>query len=345
MQIKKDEETLKKIYSILDQKEINISVADFLLDLFNNSFLENPTIENIFSEYNFTKNEKKLVKSRINSINCVSKSIIKNNPYINKISLPSINIKGYSFGYDAYNKFELFSNDDISIGENYINKYDLGYFDEKIKIPCLRKDNDIWMSVTPNEIHTMEKAISRANGNVLVFGLGIGYFPFMISLKDNVEDITIVENDKIIIQIFNEYILKQFNHPEKIHVIEMDALEYLKGLTKTFDYAFIDIWHNPVDGLPYYINFQKRSNKLPKDTDYWLETSLIDMLRRYYLTIIEESLAGYSDKDYEYERSLSDKIINAIYYATKNTLISKSEDVDLILDDKELIKLVRKLLI
>ena len=58
------------------------------------------------------------------------------------------------------------------------------------------------MSITPNEIETMEEAVKAATGKVIVYGLGLGYYPYMISLKDEVKEIVIVENDIKIINLF-----------------------------------------------------------------------------------------------------------------------------------------------
>ena len=60
------------------------------------------------------------------------------------------------------------------------------------------------MLITPNEIETMKKSISEATGNVLTYGLGLGYYAYMVSMKENVESVTIVEKDKEIIDLFKK---------------------------------------------------------------------------------------------------------------------------------------------
>ena len=57
------------------------------------------------------------------------------------------------------------------------------------------------MSLNPNEIETMKPFINKGHGNVLVLGLGMGYVPFMMALKDDVRHITIIEKDKNIIGV------------------------------------------------------------------------------------------------------------------------------------------------
>ena len=55
------------------------------------------------------------------------------------------------------------------------------------------------MSTIPHEINTMKKDIDIVKNNVLVLGLGIGYFSYLISNKASVKNITILENDEEII--------------------------------------------------------------------------------------------------------------------------------------------------
>ena len=66
------------------------------------------------------------------------------------------------------------------------------------------KDDVVWMSTDPNEIITMNPYIQKAHGDILVMGLGLGYYPFMTALKDDVKSITIIEKDPKVIDIFKK---------------------------------------------------------------------------------------------------------------------------------------------
>ena len=55
------------------------------------------------------------------------------------------------------------------------------------------------MLVTPNEVHTMKADIEKAHGKVLTYGLGLGYFPFMTSRKEEVTSVTVVERSSDVI--------------------------------------------------------------------------------------------------------------------------------------------------
>lgn len=118
----------------------------------------------------------------------------------------------------------------------------------------------------------MKKPISEATGNVLTYGLGLGYYAYMVSMKDNVESVTIVEKDKEIIDLFTRYILPQFKNKSKIKIINDDAFNYFKK-DIYYDYVFVDIWHDPSDGIDLYLKFKS----LEKDNikySYWIEDTL-----------------------------------------------------------------------
>ena len=156
----------------------------------------------------------------------------------------------------SYFPFEGFVYDELDIDPNnyYSEHTPLGFFDKEFPFLAVIQKDEIWMSVIPHEINTMKKPIQNAFGNVLVLGLGIGYYQFMIALKEEVKSITIIESDKNAIKIFNECIYPFVKNKDKIHIINDDAFEFLKNndLNK-FDYIFSDIWHNAGDGLPLYL--------------------------------------------------------------------------------------------
>ena len=79
------------------------------------------------------------------------------------------------------------------------------------------------MELVPHEINSMEIDINKAKGNILVVGLGLGYFAYMTSNKKEVSSVTILEKDKDIIEIFNSCLLDEFENKSKIKIINDDA--------------------------------------------------------------------------------------------------------------------------
>jgi spermidine synthase len=94
----------------------------------------------------------------------------------------------------------------------------------------------------------------------------------MISLKENVNKITIIENNEDIINIFKKYLLPQFKFKNKIEIINDDALNYATKKLN-YDYVFVDIWHDPSDGIDLYLKFKKLEVKGIK-YDYWIEQTM-----------------------------------------------------------------------
>ena len=157
----------------------------------------------------------------------------------------------------------------------------------------------------------------------------------MLSRKEDVRSVLIVERDKDIINLFKSLIWPNFTHKEKIKIIEGDAIEYVKK-NNQFDYIFADLWHDPEDGLPLFVSL-KRINK---NIDCWLETSMYALLRRCMITLIEETLNGAKEEDYRFAKIYTDKVINHYYQKTKKLPLNNKEDLDVLLSDEKLLSLI-----
>ena len=110
-------------------------------------------------------------------------------------------------------------------------------FSHPITIRSLvEKDRGVWMTDQPQEIWQMRDAVSKARGNVLIGGLGLGAISHLIpTMGTNVDSVTTVERSQDIANIVAPYIAKQT-------LIVADLFEYLKNTDRKFDFAFFDIW-------------------------------------------------------------------------------------------------------
>lgn len=200
-----------------------------------------------------------------------------NNPYYKNIMVKNITHKNWTLKIDEYQAYEAFVRDDM------IKYFDgkilpqIGFFDKKFAFPAIYENDRLWMSITPNEINTMEKDINDSFGNVLTLGLGMGYFSYMVSLKENVNKVTIIEKDKNVIELFEKNILPFFENKEKIEIINIDAFDFLDNCESfKYDYIFSDLWHDVSDGLPLYKKIKKYENKYQeKIWRYWIEKTLL----------------------------------------------------------------------
>lgn len=213
-------------------------------------------------------------------LHLLKKEDYQKNPYYQHIKIPTKKEGKWKLGTDQYQAYQTFVCNDFLRGEHEEVYPQIGFFSTPFPYPAVYEDGVLWMSVTPNEIHSMEEPIAVAKGNVLTFGLGLGYYAYMVSLKEEVTSVTIVEKDKEVIHLFEKYILPQFEKKEKIHVVCEDAYQYIKQLKDgEFDELFIDLWHDAGDGLESYRRLNFDTKKLQKThVSYWIMKTI-----EYYL--------------------------------------------------------------
>jgi hypothetical protein len=193
-----------------------------------------------------------------------------NNEYYKNIIFPNKKYNSWEFKHEKYNSYELFVMDDFKEIDGEILPQ-IGYFNKPFYYPAVFENNRLWMSITPNEINTMKQDISDAYGDVLVVGCGLLYYPYMISNKNNVKSITVIEINEELIDLANKIILSQFENKNKINIIHADAYEYMNNLDKNYDFIYIDIWHDVSDGLLCYNKFKKYEQIYKKSIfRYWI---------------------------------------------------------------------------
>ena len=215
-------------------------------------------------------------------------------PYYQTIRLPETSRGKWKMGYKTIEAYELFTSDDLKRLPDGREIPQTGFFTEDFHAPMVEENGREWMTVTPSEIHTMTADIRAAYGKVAVFGLGLGYYAFMVSQKPEVTQVVVVERDPSVISLFTEFILPQFPHRDKITVLEADAYLYAEKMGRErFDCAYVDIWHDVLDGVEMYLKM-KRLEKHSPGTQflYWIEPSMLAWLRAMALMEVEEETEG-----------------------------------------------------
>jgi len=222
------------------------------------------------------------------------------NKYIREIRVPHKKIGNFQLGEATYQKGEFFQYDFPDVSTVPVVPK-VGFFNEAITFPSIYEGVTPWMSVCPSEIFSMKEPIDQAHGRVLVLGLGLGYYPFMISQKESVKEIVIVERQKEVIELFNKYLLPQFNQKEKIRLVQADAIAYMDSIKEDegygaddggqFDFCFADIWENQVDGAKAYRKIQPHEVRLPRtEFAYWIEASIQHQIR-----LEDEEVEGWNN--------------------------------------------------
>ena len=356
MIIKSNPSLIKRVKTLDETNNVNMNVASLLVDAFSyTDIIDEADIKQYIKEglnekeavlealcrffsidYEEEENKTVLDDYLLNNLVKLNPEDYTNNPYVEAIK--AVGKRGkYSLKYIDYAPYQLFAYDDIYLdGDKEFSR--IGYFNQKFSYLALCEGNNIWMSLNPNEIETMKPYIDAAKGKVLVLGLGMGYVPFMMALKDNVESITIIEKDPEIISLFNDLIWPNFKNKEKIKIVQDDAISYYNKRVNQakYDYAFADLWHSPEDGLSLFVNL-KRANRC---IDCWLEVSMFALLKRCMITLLIETLDKYGEDNYKHARNYTDKIINKYYEKTKNLTLEKDEDLDNLLKDDNLLNLL-----
>lgn len=100
----------------------------------------------------------------------------------------------------------------------------------------LMNGSELLMSNTPMEKRTNLDFLIKANGDVLIGGLGIGLIVLPLLEKENVNSITIVEKSSEIIEMVG----KQLNLSDKVKIVNDDIYTYEPE--QKFDTIYIDIW-------------------------------------------------------------------------------------------------------
>ena len=297
--------TMRNIKNLLDLKN-NFRYSVLVSDLekeFDGAKLENASVFDLtvaqekfkeFVMFNLCITDTEYHKL-FESIKEIDAKTFSENPYL-KLNLSEKTIGDFSLKRMHYEQNEFTILDEPHQNSYLFRKYSLGVFNNPCDSYVLYENDEVWMSVNPMEIATSRKAISNASGNVLVLGCGLGYVPYMMSLKENVEKITIIEQSDEVIQIFKEVILPEF-HTNKIEIIKADAFTYLDAAAEKYDYVYADVWQDNVDGLEDYKIFVKYEDKFPNTKfDYWLENSLLDSV---IVNIYQYFSAKLGTEDYQ----------------------------------------------
>ena len=203
-------------------------------------------------------------------------------PYYRTVKFENRKIDDVELKNLSYAAYQGFVRDDFLYFDDERVVAQIGFFDGEYRYPAVLKGGVEWMTLLPNEINSQKKYIGEAFGNVLCYGLGLGYYAFMTALKKEVASVTVVDIDEAVIGLFESVILPQFPAAvrEKIKIICADAFEFAKNLSDgEFDYIYADIWRDCGDGAPLYKKFKELERFSPSSKfGYWIEDSI-----KYYL--------------------------------------------------------------
>ena len=224
-----------------------------------------------------------LIRDYINrSVRILDTKKYETDPYYKNIRLENIKDGSWELRWESYAPYRAVICDDMILNPDFSEIPPLGFFTEEFRFPAVLEDGNEWMTLTPVDLDTCVEAIDAAHGRVVTFGLGLGYYAYMVSEKESVESVTVVEKSREVIELFKKHILPQFPNKDKVRIVPADAFEYAEKQmpAENFDLAFVDTWRDASDGAPMYERM-KALEHLSSNTKflYWIENFLISRLR------------------------------------------------------------------
>lgn len=356
-----NKQDISKLESLFEANEINMMVSDFY-----SSFIENQNLDikidqskskqeqissNFLDFLDLDLNDKKISKlinrTKLDKITLLNPNDFKANHYYKNVKPNSFKDFNFSLTMDFYYPYECFIYKDTSCYENdyFIEINHFAFFDCKFPYLVLKQNNIPWMSLTPNEILTMEKPISNAKGNVVTFGLGLGYFTYMCLLKEDVKKVVVVEKNPSIIKLFKDNLLDQFPNKDKLEIINQDAFDFInnKENFNNLDYLFLDTYHTASDGITMYLKFKSKQDEYKNTTfTYWIENSLKCYFRRIVITYIKERYYNF-DVNYNNVHDDLDYIFKRLNIILKDKEFNSYDEIHQLLIDENLDKLCKQI--
>ncbi len=235
---------------------------------------------------NFEKaDDRELIKNYVTpSIRILDTAKYTEDAYYKNIKIENKKIGNWEFRREAYKPYRAVICDDLSILPDFTEIPPLGFFTEKFEFPCVLENDNEWMTLTPVDMDTCTEAIEAAHGRVLTYGLGLGYYAYMVSQKPEVSEVVVVEHSKEVIKLFCDELIHQMPNRDKIKIVKADAFEYAESVMphEHFDFVFVDIWRDGSDGAEAYRRMKPYESLCP-DTKfaYWIEGFIISRLRAF----------------------------------------------------------------
>ena len=277
-----------------------VSMQEFLRKLL--PYMEKPLTEKeekdvllLFSQYGVPQHSLK-----------ISPKLLKNHPYFRNIQLKEIQTETVSYKETVIPKRRLMNTDFLKpLGKYLFHYHPLGYFEEDILMPALHEEETVWMAPAVSEFSSMEEGIRKGHGKCLTFGLGIGLIVYMWLRKEEVTDVTIVEFNKDVIQLFQKHILPQFPEGKSVNIIHGDAFDYYKeDFLQQFDYVYVDFWESTEDGLTYYTKLMETGVDLPQ-VDFWIEDAILMDVKYLTFLYLQQMYEGKTASDFIFQQDFS----------------------------------------
>lgn len=129
----------------------------------------------------------------------------------------------------------------------------------------LKRGGTVVMSNTPDEIRDFKFFTSKAEGSILINGLGLGCVVKVLLDKPQVTKITVIEKSEDVIKLVAPY----FND-ERLVIINADSFDYRPPKGEKYNYVWHDIWDTISESnLPEMAKLHRKYAKKTEWQDSW----------------------------------------------------------------------------
>lgn len=246
-----------------------------------------------------TKEEQTLLPVRIRLATVARSKVFRNekpenNPYLELVALPNdVPCGKYRLQMIQQKRYSFFLYQSPLITKEELSIPSYGIADHDFRYPAFVQDDEIAFAVDPYLMNTTLPFIQNASGEVLILGAAMGYVPFMIGLKTDIEHVTVVEADTSLITFFQNCVLPKCPHPERFTIINENPANYIGGIRDgQYDYCFVQLWSSGRDIVPY-INMKRLCRRFEQTKImYWDEAPLSHMISLYIMDQMASEIFG-----------------------------------------------------
>jgi hypothetical protein len=130
----------------------------------------------------------------------------------------------------------------------------------------LMRGQTVVMSNTPMEVRTHRELIWRAQGAVLINGLGLGMALTAILAKPSVTEVTVIERSPEVLALVGP----SFSADPRVTLVEGDAFTYQPPRGKRYDCVWHDIWDYVMrSNLPEMTTLHRRYGRRTRWQESW----------------------------------------------------------------------------
>jgi len=134
----------------------------------------------------------------------------------------------------------------------YCQEHGVGLYDEEYTFlhryteETINKGGEVVMEDTPAELSRHLNFVLKAQGRVLVSGLGLGCVVRGLLCKEDVEKVVVVERDQAVLDL----VASHMPQDGRLEIIQDCAIKY-STYRERYDFAWHDIWSDPDAGEPH----------------------------------------------------------------------------------------------